>query len=113
MRRSTSAFRLASILLLLVAAPIPGADWPTFGHDPQRSDWALEEDTLKPENVGGLELKWKAQVKNQARSLPTLTAPVVASEAATPRGVQNCGLRGWQREQLLCPRRPRRQHHLR
>jgi hypothetical protein len=83
------ALLLASCFLLpLVAAPIPCADWPTFGHDPQRSGWAVEEDKLKPENVAGLELKWKAQVKNEARSLTALTAPVVASEITTPQGVK-------------------------
>lgn len=76
-------------LFLVVANPVSSADWPTFAHDPQRSGWAVEEDTLKPQNVAGLELKWKVQVKNEPRSLTALTAPVVASGVTTPQGVKS------------------------
>ena len=55
------------------------ADWTTFGHDPQRSGWAVEETKLTRENVGTMVLKWKAKVPNEAYSLSALTAPVVAS----------------------------------
>src|SRR5215469_13043838 len=64
------------------------ADWPTFGRDPQRSGWAFDESTLTVENVSGLELKWKTQVKNQPRALSALTAPVVATGVATPSGIK-------------------------
>ena len=41
-------------LMSLVFAPFTmGADWTTFGHDPQRSGWAFEETTLSPANVSG------------------------------------------------------------
>ncbi len=73
---------------LLLTVPLSAADWPTFGHDPQRSGWAVEEDVLKPENVAGLELKWKIQVNNEPRSLTALTAPVVASKVTTAQGVK-------------------------
>lgn len=65
------------------------ADWPTFGHDPQRSGWAYEETTLSPENVSTLELKWKTKVNNQFRMLSALTVPVVAVGVATSHGVRN------------------------
>ena len=65
------------------------ADWPTFGHDPQRSGWATQEDTLNAGNVSGLKLLWKAQVKNEARSLAALTAPIVADAVITPTGIRN------------------------
>lgn len=73
----------------LLAAPLDAVDWPTFGHDPQRSGWAFEETDLTPQNVAQLELKWKSQVKNEPRSLTALTAPLVASEVVTPQGVKN------------------------
>jgi outer membrane protein assembly factor BamB len=88
MGRSASVLRRTSVLFLLFSTPVPSADWPTFAHDPQRSGWAVDEDTLKPENVAGLELKWRVQVKNEPRSLTALTAPVVASEVTTPQGVK-------------------------
>ncbi len=77
---------LASLCLLSRAAF--ATDWLTFAHDPQRSGWAFEEDILSPENVAGLELKWKVQVKNEPRSLTALTAPVVATDVNTPQGVK-------------------------
>src|SRR5262245_52102747 len=42
MRRS-SALKILSWLLPLAAA---GGDWPTFGHDPQRTGWAVTEKSL-------------------------------------------------------------------
>jgi outer membrane protein assembly factor BamB len=66
-----------------------GADWPTFGHDPQRSGWAIQEDSLTVQNVAGLKLLWKAQVKNEPRSLAALTAPVVADVVTTTIGIRS------------------------
>ncbi|HUY14978.1 MAG TPA: PQQ-binding-like beta-propeller repeat protein [Terriglobia bacterium] len=63
-------------------------DWPTFGHDAQRSGWAVEEDALNAQNVSGLKLLWKVTVKNQPRSLTALTAPVVADGVTTPAGIR-------------------------
>ncbi len=65
------------------------ADWPTFGHDPQRTGWAYEETILAPDNVSNLELKWKTKVKNEFRVLSALTVPVVASGVQTIDGVRN------------------------
>jgi outer membrane protein assembly factor BamB len=65
-----------------------GADWTTFGHDPQRSGWAFEETTIKPENVSTMALKWNAKVPSESYSLSALTAPVVASNVSTSRGVR-------------------------
>ncbi len=80
--------RLAVCFLFALPLPAGAVDWPTFGHDPQRSGWAFEESTLAPDNVAQLELKWKTQVKNEPRSLTALTAPVVASGVTTPQGVK-------------------------
>ena len=65
------------------------ADWPTFGHDPQRSGWAVQEDSLNGGNVSGLKLLWKIQVKNEPRSLTALTAPVVTGGVTTPTGIRS------------------------
>jgi outer membrane protein assembly factor BamB len=74
--------------LLLAATALYAADWPTFAHDPQRTGWAFEEDTLNLQNVANLELKWKTQVKNEPKSLTALTAPVVAENVVTTRGMK-------------------------
>src|SRR5262249_29157945 len=64
-------------------------DWTTFAHDPQRSGWAFEETTLTPDNVSHLKLKWKSKLKNEAYKLFALTAPIVASNISTARGVRS------------------------
>ena len=72
-----------------LANPLFAADWLTFGHDPQRTGWAVNEVTLTPQNVNGLELKWGVRLKNEPLSLNALTTPVVATDVTTP------GLAGW------------------
>jgi outer membrane protein assembly factor BamB len=79
---------LAAIWTASAAIAMAG-DWTMFGHDPQRSGWAMEENTLSPANASNLELKWKAKLKNEAYSLSALTAPVVASDIATVQGVRS------------------------
>src|SRR5260370_7241566 len=81
--------RLPLVSLLFLTGTAKAADWPTFGHDPQRTGWANEESVLSRENVSTLELKWKATVKNEFRMLSALTVPVVAVGVPTLKGVRN------------------------
>ncbi len=74
------------VLWSLSQEPVQAADWLMFGHDPQRSGWAMEEKSLSIENVGKLQLKWKTAVKNEALALASLTAPVIASNVVTAKG---------------------------
>lgn len=60
-----------------------------FGHDPQRSGWAVEENTLSPDNVSTLKLQWKTRVNNQFYSLSALTAPVVMARVSTAKAVRS------------------------
>jgi outer membrane protein assembly factor BamB len=76
-------------LLLAASCGLPAGDWLTYGHDPQRSGWAFEETTLTPQNVGNLQLKWKAKLENPSYSLSALTAPVVASGISTIKGIRS------------------------
>ena len=69
-----------------LSSSVRASDWPTFAHDPQRSGWAFEETTLDPQNAPALELKWKVQVKNEAKSIFALLTPLVASDVTTPHG---------------------------
>ena len=79
---------LARILLACFVATghLLAADWPTFGHDPQRSGWAREERVLSRDNVARLTLKWKVKVENETKSLTALTSPIVVSGVATENG---------------------------
>jgi outer membrane protein assembly factor BamB len=81
------ALFLGAFLVLPVTAK--GGDWPTFGHDPQRTGWATDERTLSPANVSSLELKWKTKVDNQGSLLFALTAPIVAVGVSTSGGLGN------------------------
>jgi hypothetical protein len=76
-------------ILLAASCSLPAGDWLTYGHDPQRSGWAFEETTLTPQNVGSLQLKWKAKLDNPSYSLSALTAPVVASGISTIKGIRS------------------------
>lgn len=85
------SWRSLFVLQILAAAlgstlSLIAADWPMFGHDPQRSGWASEERTLTADNVRRLELKWKVKLKNEPKFLNALTAPVVATDVQTPQG---------------------------
>jgi outer membrane protein assembly factor BamB len=76
------------LILIVTAQSAQTADWPTFGHDPQRSGWASEETILTRDSVTGLGLKWKVQLKNEPRSLVSLMTPVVASGVETVQGIK-------------------------
>ena len=73
-------------LALLPAARAPGGDWTMFGGDAQRTGWARDEKILNKKNVGQLGLKWKVHLKNEPKSLTSLTAPIVVSGVPTESG---------------------------
>jgi outer membrane protein assembly factor BamB len=85
MRQAAAAFCLS----LMLAAVAKAGDWPTFGHDAQRTGWATDEIALNPASVPNLELKWKAKVNNQAALLLSLTAPIVAVDVSTSGGIKD------------------------
>ncbi|MGC2765542.1 MAG: hypothetical protein WB607_08545, partial [Candidatus Acidiferrum sp.] len=84
--KTQTVFRLFLLCGISSAISARTADWPTFGHDPQRTGWAFEETILNRENVAGLALRWKVHLKNEPKSLLSLTAPVVASNVLTAHG---------------------------
>ncbi|MGH9438225.1 MAG: PQQ-binding-like beta-propeller repeat protein, partial [Terriglobia bacterium] len=89
-KQSTSRkiFILSIAAVFLCSIATAAGDWPTFGHDPQRSGWAAGETGLTPASAGGLVLKWKVHLKNAPRSLTSLTAPIVADAVGTTLGVR-------------------------
>lgn len=88
MIRKSCVLGITLISSISLSTVVRAADWPTFGHDPQRSGWTYEEDSLSPENVRGLELKWMTQVDNVPLALNSLMPPVVATNVVTPQGVK-------------------------
>ena len=86
MRRLAGLILLSCICVARASAQSED-DWPTFGHDPQRSGWAKGERSLSPGSVSKLELKWKTNVENKGRLLFSLTAPIVALNVPTANGV--------------------------
>jgi hypothetical protein len=79
---------LAVVGTLAMGEVALGGDWPTFGHDPQRSGWAENEAGLNPNTVSGLELQWKVTVSNQFYSLSALTAPIGVTRVPTAKGAR-------------------------
>jgi len=77
---------VVSTWLALPGAVLAG-DWPTFGHDPQRTGWATTETAFTTKNVSDLELKWKSKISNQGTLMFSLTAPVVALDVPTRSGL--------------------------
>jgi outer membrane protein assembly factor BamB len=72
-------------LLPVAAKP---ADWLTFAHDPQRTGWAAEESAITSQTAPNVTLLWKAKADNESYSLWALTAPVVAENVSTAKGVK-------------------------
>ena len=79
---------MRTLLLISFALAVQAADWTTFAHDAQRTGWATEETTINRDNAGTMVLKWKAKLMNESYSLSALTAPVVASDVSTAKGVR-------------------------
>jgi outer membrane protein assembly factor BamB len=86
--RKADVRRISSLTFLCCTAGFLRADWPTFGHDPQRSGWAAEETRLSVETAKELELKWSIQLDNLPLALDALTAPLVARDVVTPSGIK-------------------------
>src|SRR5271156_5164403 len=84
MRRDSMRNTLAALAgLIFIAAPVFAAssdEWLTWGYDQERTGWNQAEKILSKDNVGRLELKWKAQLSTPSSEvvLSTMTAPLVA-----------------------------------
>ena len=73
-------------LLMGAGAACQAGQWTTFGHDPQRSGYAPEEQTFSPTNVTSLGLEWKTTVPNQPLFLNGLTAPLLVNRVTRTSG---------------------------
>jgi outer membrane protein assembly factor BamB len=82
------AANIARVILsgLLIAYFAAAGDWTTFAHDPARTGWASDEQTITLQNASSLRLEWKTHVNNQSFSLSALTVPVAAAGISTANG---------------------------
>ena len=89
-RSFLSACVLALLAPISVAAQDAG-DWPTWGHDQERSGWNRAEARLTKSNVSGLGVLWSTQLSTPPTDivLSTLTAPVGIADVGTPQGPKN------------------------
>ncbi len=60
------------------AGSLPG-DWPMYGHDPQRTNYNPDENTLNAANVGLLTQAWQGTIGIGASGNPAFSAPSVAN----------------------------------
>ena len=63
-----------------VSSPTPppsGSDWPTYGHDPQRSGNAAGESLISKSSVGNLALQWSASVDGKVTAQPLFVSAVL------------------------------------
>jgi outer membrane protein assembly factor BamB len=85
-RAESGLFNRPFVIFFLFLSVCCSADWLTYGHDPQRTNYNPSEAKLSPANVSNLSLIWQAQLDNVPLALSALTAPVVADDVATSAG---------------------------
>jgi hypothetical protein len=56
--------------------PPGGSDWPTHGHDPQRSGNAAGESLITPSSVNNLVLQWSTNVDGKVTAQPLFVSAV-------------------------------------
>jgi outer membrane protein assembly factor BamB len=64
--------------------PVPGAgslpgDWPTYGHDPQRTGYNPDETTINAANAHLLTQAWQSNIGLGETEMPAFSAPSVAN----------------------------------
>jgi len=81
---------LMSIFPMAVAAQ-DADDWPTWGHDQERSGWNRAETGLTKNNVSKLGVLWSMKLSTPPTDivLSTLSAPVGIAGVGTPQGPKN------------------------
>jgi len=79
-----------SIFPMAVAAQ-DADDWPTWGHDQERSGWNRAETGLTKNNVSKLGVLWSMKLSTPPTDivLSTLSAPVGIAGVGTPQGPKN------------------------
>ena len=66
-----------------------GADWPTDGGNPQRTNWQKDETILRPDNVSNLKILWKLKLDNAPKQMHALSPTLIAGKIALTAGVSD------------------------
>jgi outer membrane protein assembly factor BamB len=77
---------LAVVLVLVLGAVLFGAEWPTDGGNPQRTNWQPNETILSKANVANLKILWKVKLDNAPRQMHSLLPVLVAEQVVTSAG---------------------------
>ena len=80
MRRAFGLFAI-----LASCATFQGADWPTDGGNPQRTNWQKDETQLTKDNVAKLHILWKLKLDNTPRQMHSLFPPLIIGRANTSK----------------------------
>jgi outer membrane protein assembly factor BamB len=84
-------------ILVLIAVSVScavmfGADWPTDGGNPQRTNWQKDETILTKDNVGNLRILWKLKLDNVPRQMHSLLPTLVIGQTTTASGSRQIAL---------------------
>jgi len=77
---------LAVFLLLGLCAITWGAEWPTDGANPQRTNWQQNETILSKANAANLKILWKVKLDNVPREMHSLLPVLIADQVRTNNG---------------------------
>jgi outer membrane protein assembly factor BamB len=80
------------LIFFLCTSAGRGADWPTNGGDPQRTNWQRDEQILTKENVKGLTILWKLKLENRQREMHSLFPPLIVTGLQTSQGAREVAI---------------------
>jgi hypothetical protein len=79
----------AFFAITVSCAIVVGADWPTDGGNPQRTNWQKDETILRPDNVANLTIRWKLKFDNAPKQMHALRPPLIIGKIALVAGVSD------------------------
>jgi outer membrane protein assembly factor BamB len=92
MRRTLGIVAISLSSVFVISALAWGADWPTDGGNPQRTNWQQDETLLTKDNVANLKVLWKIKFDNVPRQMHSLFPPLIIGQVNTRSGVKQIAL---------------------
>jgi outer membrane protein assembly factor BamB len=75
-----------SIAIWAGCALAPGAEWPTDGGNPKRTNWQQDETILNKDNVKNLSILWQIKLDNAPQEMHSLFPPLIVELLNTGGG---------------------------